>query len=163
MAEDIFLHPKRREIPDKGAQKPPDTVAQHHPQCRVKTKRETEGDQESGGEWKWGWRRKEKRWKSVWEPCAVNRGCSGEDRGPLRARQQLQDSLTHTRARVDGNLGPLWGFIGVKCVDRWLIFSTVRPKIKHAPRSTKCAHKCHTNETTKAQIYNKQGLHSVTV
>lgn len=43
---------------------------------------------------------------------------SGLFRGRLRARQQLQDSLTHTRARVDGNLEPLWGFIGVKRVDR---------------------------------------------
>lgn len=34
----------------RGPRETPDLPARHHPQCHVKTKRETEGDEGSGGE-----------------------------------------------------------------------------------------------------------------
>lgn len=34
----------------RGRSEPPDILARHHPQCYVKTKRETEGDEGGGGE-----------------------------------------------------------------------------------------------------------------
>lgn len=119
------------------------------------------------------WRRvkmgpKEKR-KEVEEHLGALCCQLGPFRGTPRASEDPTTAAgqsytrTHLRARVDGNLGPLEGFIGVKHVDRWLIFSTVRPKIKHIPQSTKCVHNITQTKPQTPCKYNKQGIHNVTV
>lgn len=48
--EENFLHPKADRFLTRGPRETPDIPARHHPQCYVKTKRETEGDEGGGGE-----------------------------------------------------------------------------------------------------------------
>lgn len=46
----ISYTPKAGSFLTRGPRETPDILAQHHPQCYVKTKRETEGDEGGGGE-----------------------------------------------------------------------------------------------------------------
>lgn len=51
----------------RGPRETPDILARHHPQCYVKTKRETEGDEGGGGEQK-ETEREKKRGGGGWGP-----------------------------------------------------------------------------------------------
>lgn len=55
----ISYAPKEDRFLTRGPRETPDILAGHHPQCSVKTKRETEGDEESGGKRKEAEREKE--------------------------------------------------------------------------------------------------------
>ena len=92
----------------RGPRGTPDSLARHHPQCYVKTKRETEGDEGGGGEQKR--LKEEKQWRRVgdqrYPDRAVNRSCPGkpgDHGGPGNSCRSL--THTHSHARwVD--LGP---------------------------------------------------------
>lgn len=51
----------------RGPRETPDILSRHHPQCYVKTKRETEGDEGGGGEQK-ETEREKKRGGGGWGP-----------------------------------------------------------------------------------------------
>lgn len=70
----------------------PDT-ARHHPQCHMKTTRETQGDEQDGGERRRDWKRKERRWRTAGGPMASQRHCQWK-----LSKKQCCRSFLHTHS-----------------------------------------------------------------
>lgn len=92
--------PKVDRFLTRGPRETPDILAQHHPQCYVKTERETEGDEGSGGEQK---ETERTVGDQQYPDCAVNRSCPGnvwDLRGPNNSCGSPLHTLTYTYSWV---------------------------------------------------------------
>lgn len=132
-----FIHPKSGWVLTRRPGETPDILTQHHTQCHVKTKRETEGDQGGGGEPRRSEREKQgggggMGTGSILTVLSIKavRGMFRDLRGPNNSCRSLLQTLTC--AHIYTQLGvlqlPGWHWRTL-LLARWLNFSTARMKI----------------------------------
>lgn len=106
--------PKEDRFLTRGPRETPDILARHHPQCYVKTKRETEGDEGSGGERKETEREKkrgggESGTGGILTVLSIEAVQAVKDlRGPNNSCRRI----LHTHTHIFVNRGPPANFMG---------------------------------------------------